>query len=505
MAKCLRNGVGMVVLDRHGGGNSRQWTTFSGASFRRTIIDSMRCGGSRRRHDCVRDAKSLPEKLKQRNENQKQRSECGSATKKKNVNGSEKLSDLLRLSESPENGFDGVAAEEVRRKVEALEELKRAVKCLQSDDDVLGGAIEVRRLTKESSKARTTLALLGAIPPLVSLLDSEDLDSQIGSLYALLNLGIGNDANKAAIVKAGAVHKMLRLIQSPNGSPNPAVAEAVVANFLGLSALDSNKPIIGSSGAIPFLVKTLKDLDQTSSSQAKQDTLRALYNLSITPLNVPQILETDLVPFLLSTLGDMEVSERILSILSNVVSTAEGRKGVSIVPDAFQILVDALNWTDSPGCQEKASYILMVMAHKSYGDRQAMIEAGIASSLLELTLLGSTLAQKRASRILERLTVDKGKQVSENFGGGIGTVVSAPIFGGSSSTSAYPNLQLNECLEEEEGVMSDERKAVKQLVQQSLQNNMMRIAKRANLPQDFVLSDHLKSLTSSSTSKSLPF
>ncbi|PSS17730.1 U-box domain-containing protein [Actinidia chinensis var. chinensis] len=505
MAKCLRNDIGTGVLERHGGGNSRLWTAFSGASFRRTIIDSMRCGGSRDRHDGFAAAKPLPEKLKQKNEKQKQRSDCGSASKKKNVNGSEKLSDISRLSEWPENGFDGVAEEEVRRKVEALEELKRVAKCLQSDYDLLGGAIEVRRLTKENSEARTTLALLGAIPPLVSLLDSEDLASQIGSLYALLNLGIGNAANKAAIVKAGAVHKMLRLVESPNGSPNPAVAEAVVANFLGLSALDSNKPIIGSSGAIPFLVKTLKDLDQTRSSQAKQDTLRALYNLSISPLNVPQIIETNLVPFLLSTLGNMEVSERILSILSNVVSTGEGRKGVSIVPDAFQILVDALNWTDSPGCQEKASYILMVMVHKSYGDRQVMIEAGIASSLLELTLLGSTLAQKRASRILERLRVDKGKQVLENFGGGIGTAVSAPIYGGSSSTSIYPNLQLKECLEEEEGVMSEERKAVKQLVQHSLQNNMRRIAKRANIPQDFIPSDHLKSLTSNSTSKSLPF
>lgn len=310
--------------------------------------------------------------------------------------------------------------------------------------------------------------------------------------------------NKFAIVKAGSVHKMLKLIESPNGPPNAALAEAIVANFLGLSALDSNKPIVGSSGAIPFLAKTLKDVDKTSSSQAKQDSLRALYNLSISPLNVPLILDTDLVPFLFSRLGDMEISERILSILGNIVSTSEGRKGVSIVPDVLPILIDVLNWTDSPGCQEKASYILMIMAHKSYGDRQAMIEAGVASPLLELTLLGSTLAQKRASRILDRLRVDKGKQVSESFGGGMGANVSAPICG-SSSKSADPNLELVECLEEEEGMMSEERKAVKQLVQQSLQNNMRRMVKRANLPQDFVPSDHLiKSLTSSSTSKSLP-
>lgn len=296
------------------------------------------------------------------------------------------------------------------------------------------------------------------------------------------------------------------IIESPDGT-GEAVSDAIVANFLGLSALDLNKPIIGSSGAIPFLVKTLKILDGEKKCrfQARQDALRALYNLSISPSNISFILEADLIPFLLNALGDMQVSERILSILSNIVSTAEGRKGISSALDAFTILVDVLNWTDSPGCQEKSSYVLMVMAHKAYGDRHAMIEAGIVSSLLELTLLGSTLAQKRASRILEVLRVNKGKQVSENFGGGGGGVggnMSAPICG-SSSSSSNPNGK--EYLIEEEGMMSEEKKAVKQLVQQSLQNNMKRIVNRANLPQDFVPSDHFKSLTASSTSKSLPF
>ncbi|XAR69998.1 Ubiquitin--protein ligase [Bertholletia excelsa] len=494
MVRCHRNDVGSVVLDR-GGGSSRLWMAFSGAAFRRKIIDTMRCGGSLHRHERDSEAKSAPEKRR----SEKPRVECGSDPRKNA--GSEKLSELLRLSESSETGLDSETAEEVKRKVEALEEMKRVVRKLQCDD-VLGGAVDVRRLTKENSEARTTLALLGAIPPLVALLDSEDVDSQIASLYALLNLGIGNDANKGAIVKAGAAHKMLKLIDSPNGPLNPAVSEAIIANFLGLSALDSNKPIIGSSGAIPYLVRTLQDPDRTSSFQAKQDSLRALYNLSIAPSNVPLILETNLIPFLLNSLGDMEVSERVLSILSNLVSTPEGRKAISNSSEAFSILIDVLNWTDSPGCQEKASYILMVMAHKSYGDRQSMIEAGIASSLLELTLLGSTLAQKRASRILECLRVDKGKQVLESYGGG-SAAVSAPICG-SSSSSADPNLHLKEGLEEED-MMSEEKKAVKQLVQQSLQNNMKRIVNRANLPHEFVPSEHLKSLTSISTSKSLPF
>ncbi|KAK9149816.1 hypothetical protein Scep_008573 [Stephania cephalantha] len=500
MARCHRSDVGSVVLDRHGGGGSfRSWSAFSGSAFRRMILDSMRCGVSRHRREGINIDSDVVESVEQKREISE------SKKKKKRNGGSEKLSELLSHSEASEPALEETELE-TKRKVEAFEEFQGVVKRLQcsgeeSESKRRDAALAVRKLAKEDSEARETLAMLGAIPPLVGMLDEDDPDLQIASLYALLNLGIGNDMNKAAIVKAGAVHKMLKLIQSTNAS----VSEAVVANFLGLSALDANKPIIGSSGAVSFLVKILQNVDKSSSCQAKQDALRAIYNLSISSSNISNLLETDLVPFLMSTLGDMGVSDRILAILSNVVSTAEGRKAVSSSADAFNILVDVLNWTDSPSCQEKVSYILMVMAHKAYGDRQAMIEAGIVSSLLELTLLGSTLAQKRASRILECLRVDKGKQVSENYSVSLGTAVSAPICGGSSSSSvggASRNLKLDEVDEE---MMSEERKAVKQLVQQSLQNNMRRIVKRANLPQDFVPSEHFKSLTTTSTSKSLPF
>ena len=47
--------------------------------------------------------------------------------------------------------------------------------------------------------------------------------------------------NKVAIVKIGAAHKILKLIESPC-VVDSSVYEAIVENFLGLSALDSNKP-----------------------------------------------------------------------------------------------------------------------------------------------------------------------------------------------------------------------------------------------------------------------
>ncbi|CAA0829369.1 ARM repeat superfamily protein [Striga hermonthica] len=431
---------------------------------------------------------------------------CGGGAQRPNRRnpkpGSDKLSELLKRAEWWENE-ESEAELRRRRKEEALERLKGVARKLQEAAEgpsVVEGAAEVRRLTKDDPEARATLALLGVIPPLVALLDAQDptFRTQIAALYALLNLAIANDGNKAAIVKSGAVHKILKLIQTP--PHNPEVAEAAVANFLGLSALDSNKPIIGSSGAIPFLVNTLKD---SPNPQAKQDALRAFCNLSISPTNTRPILDTDLIPHLLSELGcgGSATSNRILSILANIVSVADGRRRIASVPDTFPLLVDVLGWTDSPECQEKASYILMVMAHKSYADRQAIIEAGAVSALLELTLLGSVLAQKRASRMLELLRVDKGKQIVVGGGGGN---VSAPLMS-SPSPSTFDRAEEEE-EEEEEETMSHEKRAVRQLVQQSLHTNMKRMVERANLPHDFVPSEHLKALTSgSSTSKSLPF
>ncbi|GAB2275367.1 hypothetical protein Dimus_010126 [Dionaea muscipula] len=533
MASFERNDVGSKIFFRATTrssstdtvGHLRLWSLFSSTAFCRRLLESIQCGGGWSRHSDADDGeegdtvdalpynKPLPDSV--------EKFEFGKE-KEPSRSGTGRLSDLLKsdlfhASLNADGGSDDVGnasgdeveAEnvgEVRKRIQRLEELTRAASMLQSEgvEDRENGAKVVRRLAKDDSDARSTLAMLGAIPPLILMLDDGEIKAQfrVEALYALLNLGIGNDSNKAVIVQSGAVHKMLKLIESANGSPDVALSEAIVANFLALSALDLNKQIIGSSGAIPFLVDKLKDLDEKCSPQAKQDSLRALYNLSILPLNVPLFLETDLVQLLMNSLGDMETSERILSILSNVVSMPEGRKVVSSVPDGLPILIDVLNWNDSPRCQEMATYILMVMAHKAYGDRQAMIEAGIVSALLELTLVGTTLAQKRASRILEFLTVDKGKQVSENYNLSMGAAVSAPIRG-SSSPLGNLGASLKDSLEEE-AHMSEEKKAVKQLVQQSLQNNMRRIVKRANLPQDFVPSEQLKSLTASSTSKSLP-
>ncbi|KAL8109717.1 hypothetical protein AgCh_025715 [Apium graveolens] len=143
-------------------------SSFSRSSFRCKLLHSLRCGGgcsNKPKH------KQLP-------------NDSRSDPTNKNEPGSDKLSELLRLSEEED---------EVKKKTKVLDELKCVVKRLQCDD-VLWGAKEIRRLTKEDPNARTTLSLFGSIPTLVAMLDCKgnDVEFQISALYALLNLEIAN-------------------------------------------------------------------------------------------------------------------------------------------------------------------------------------------------------------------------------------------------------------------------------------------------------------------------
>lgn len=151
------------------------------ASLRRRLLDVMRCGASRRRPAPAMSPERHP-----------------------NPAGKRRLSDLLKSPEShhsnaPANAATTATADgnyQARRKMEALEELRGVVRGLQFGDaeKKKKAAMAVRKLAKADAHARETLAMLGAIPTLVGMLDiAGDVNFQTQVLYALLNLEIGND------------------------------------------------------------------------------------------------------------------------------------------------------------------------------------------------------------------------------------------------------------------------------------------------------------------------
>lgn len=174
MAKRRPAHVGPLLLHPH----PPLCPPFPPASLRRRLLDAMRCGASRRRPAPAMSPERHP-----------------------NPAGKRRLSDLLEKPESHHSNVPSAAAGDAgyqaRRKMEALEELRGVVRGLQFGDaeKKKKAAMAVRKLAKADAGARETLAMLGAIPTLVGMLDvAGDLNFQTQILYALLNLEIGNDS-----------------------------------------------------------------------------------------------------------------------------------------------------------------------------------------------------------------------------------------------------------------------------------------------------------------------
>lgn len=391
----------------------------------------------------------------------------------------------------------GVAAAELGLNLRVMRESKHVVNRLHGfksggEEQAGRAAAEVRFLARDNAAARVTLAVLGAIPPLVELLDSSFPFCAHSAILALLNLAIGNDLNKASIVIAGCVPKMVRLLQEPE----PALQEAVVAGFLSLSALDRNKPVIGSSGAVPQLVKLL----ETGGDQTRRDTLRTLYNLSIAQCNINILVDAGAIAAIVSTLKHVPPTnaEKSLSVLSNMVAVAVGRQAVMDDVDALTSLIDILAWADRSTCQEKAVYVLLVISHYNHGHRQAMVQKRAIPALLELSLLGTLLAQKRAICVLECLREERESR---------GRPLSAPL-----RRTRKPKQENSNQADLDDAAAGDGRKIVNIMVQQSLERNLQRIVRRANgyVPPHHALefvpgSAKIKSLIGCSSSKSLPY
>ena len=283
------------------------------------------------------------------------------------------------------------------------------------------------------------------------------------------------------ILEAGILSKLPKRIDLMDESTISQIADLL----LSLSSLATTQLPFASSSLefLPFL----RDILQSNSSfDTKQLCLGATKNLSTVLENAGPLVSSGFVPILLQLSSERQVSEKALASLGNLIVTLMGKKAIeesSMVPES---LIEILSWEDKPKCQEISAYILMILAHQSSSQRQKMANAGIVHVLLEVVLLGSTLAQKRASKLLQWFKNERQLRIGPHSG---------PQ---TSRTAISMGSPMNQ-MEAREG-----RKMMKSLVKESLYRNMETITERANISAAGS-SSKFKSLIISTSSKSLPY
>lgn len=249
---------------------------------------------------------------------------------------------------------------------------------------------------------------------------------------------------------------------------------------LSVSSLASNQfPVINSSRIIPFVVSIL---ETTTSNESRNLCLETLYILSSVLGNSGSLVRNGVVSVLLRLCSLREVSEKALAVLGNLIVTQTGKKALEENPWAPDCLIEMMTWEEKPKCQELAVYILMILAHQSSVQREKMAKAEIVPVLLEVALLGSPLAQKRALKLLQWFKDERQRSMDHHSG--------PQMRRNSIGSPVHPR-------EADEG-----KRLLKKIVQQSLYKNMETITRRANCSGE---SSRLKTLAINSSSKSLPY
>ncbi|KAL6201363.1 hypothetical protein ACLB2K_025077 [Fragaria x ananassa] len=356
--------------------------------------------------------------------------------------------------------------------------LQRAVKKLHfgSWEEKELAAEEIGMLAKDDVKVRKLVGGLGVIPVLVSMAASEVFDRRREAVFALVQLANGTYTNKALMVEAGIFSKLPKDINILDEPTRHRFAELLML----LSSLANTPFPLPSSEIVPFLVGSLES--DSSNVKTKQSCLGALHNLSAMLDNAGDLVSNGVVDTLLKLSSDKELSEKALATLGNLVVTLMGKKAVEnshLVPES---LIEILTWDEKSKCQELSSYILMILAHQSSDQREKMAKSGIVPVLLEVALLGSSLAQKRALKLLQWFKDERQAKMGPHSG----PQTARFAFGSPVNPQAA-----------QQG-----KKMMKNLVKQSLHKNMEMITRRASASGD---SSKIKALIISTSSKSLPY
>lgn len=277
------------------------------------------------------------------------------------------------------------------------------------------------------------------------------------------------------MVEAGILSKL-----SENVSIEKEAKHEFAQLVMTLSTLVNAHFPIDSSKILPLV---LDMLESESSVDTKTLCLGTLYNLSIVIDNVGSLAKDEVVLALLKLSSMKEASEKALATLGNLVVTFMGKKALECSPMVPECLIEILTWDDKSRCQELSAYILMILAHQSSLQRTKMEEGGIVPILLQVALLGSPLAQKRALKLLQWFKDERQMKM------------------GPHSGPQSRRLSFNSPTKHDDADLG--KKLMKNMVRQSLYKNMETITRRANGNTDS--NSKLKLLVISSSSKSLPY
>ncbi|CAN8229071.1 unnamed protein product [Cochlearia groenlandica] len=280
-----------------------------------------------------------------------------------------------------------------------LSDIETQVKILVEDlksnstDTQRNATAKLRLLAKHDMDNRILIRNCGAISLLVSLLYSNDSETQEYAVTALLNLSI-SDNNKSVIADAGAIEPLIHVLV--NGRPE--AKENSAATLFSLSVLEENKIKIGRLGAVGPLV----DLLGNGTLRGKKDAVTALFNLSIHNENKERVVESGAVRYLMELMDPaFGMVDKAVAVIANLATIHEGRNAIGR-EDGIHLLVEVIELGSARG-KENAATALLHLCTNSGRFCNMVIGEGAVPPLVILSQDGVSRTREKAQALLRYL------------------------------------------------------------------------------------------------------
>mmetsp|Transcript_19700 Transcript_19700/g.60933 ORF Transcript_19700/g.60933 Transcript_19700/m.60933 type:complete len:811 (-) Transcript_19700:824-3256(-) len=183
--------------------------------------------------------------------------------------------------------------------------------------EAAAGALQ--NLAANNSDNKAAIISAGAVPPLVELLSTSDVETaRETAAGALQNLAKHNESNKSVLISAGVLPPLIKTLGDDKASPRSQRTSARAIENLVWSSNEDNKRAVIDAGAVPVLCA--KVLDADADAEVRQASAEALKVLATTAK-----LRTKVARHLGQNWQIMSPSERDVENLINSALRRQGR------------------------------------------------------------------------------------------------------------------------------------------------------------------------------------
>ncbi|KAL6551513.1 hypothetical protein OROGR_007667 [Orobanche gracilis] len=265
----------------------------------------------------------------------------------------------------------------------------------------------LRKLTRTQEETRLRLCTPRLLSALKSLITSRYSILQVHSVAALVNLSLEKQ-NKVKIVRSGIVPLLIDVLRGgfPESQDHAAGA------LFSLSLDDLNKTAIGVLGALPPLLHALR----SESERTRHDSSLALYHLSFVQSNRVKLIKLGAVPILLGMVKSGHMLSRVILVLCNLASSAEGRAAL-LSGGAVECFLRLLSQDELESVSTRESCLAAIYG-LSYGGLRfkGLAKEDRAEEVLRsLGKKGSEQSKVKVKRILDVLTEKHEEEEETNW------------------------------------------------------------------------------------------